>query len=80
MEPGDQKIVVQESELAAAAWHPLEEAAQMPIFCGGTFSSIFTVCRAYTEAQYCGFGAEQLVNSYNKKAEVVMHGYNESSP
>lgn len=70
----DQDIVIQESELAAGTWMPIEEAAAMPIFASGSFKSVFDACKAYADGAYQGFAANKLINSFNNRKEVLMHG------
>lgn len=74
MEPENQQLVVQESELAAAAWHPLEEVAALPIFQTGTFKTVFDACMAYARQEYSGFTAAKMPNDFNSRLDFVMHG------
>ena len=66
--------MLQQSELAAADWHPLEQAAELPIFTSGKmFSTIFSRCKAYADGEGgVGLHAAKLANGFNPKHDLLL--------
>ena len=69
---GDDQITVQESELEAAAWFPLQEAADLPIFRGGVLKSMMDTCLAYHAGKFAGFKAEVTQDLFSKRKDLVI--------
>ena len=78
--PGEQRIVLQETELAGAGWHALDNAEHFPIFQSGPMlKSIFACCRAYAAGSYPGLKAHKLLNGFNPNVDLLIHDCNNIS-
>lgn len=68
-----EEIKRQESELEAASWIPLSEAAEMPIFKAGSFKVIMDTCLGYAQGSLSGLNADALLNDFTKRKELIMY-------
>lgn len=79
--PGQQKIELQETELAAADWHDMATAEQFPIFQSGPMlKSMFACCKAYAAGSYGGMTAHKLLNGFNPNIDLLINGCNDLKP
>ena len=71
----NQRIVIQEEELVAAQWMPLEEYANYPFTTSKPlFKKIVDQCVAWTENRYSGMGGYKLDSGFADRHDLLLFG------
>lgn len=74
-EPGQTELVMQEDELEAVAWMPLEEYAAVPFQSSRPIlRQILDCCVAYAKGEYLGMTGMKLENGFNDRRDLLIHG------
>ncbi len=74
-EPGQTELVMQEDELEAVAWMPLEEYAAVPFQSSRPIlRQILDCCMAYAKGEYKGMTGMKLENGFNDRRDLLIHG------
>lgn len=75
-EPGQEKLTVQEDELEAAAWMPLEEYSQIPFQRSKTIlRQILDCCLAYAGGNYSGMRGIKLGDVSGGRSDLLVHAH-----
>lgn len=70
----DHAITIQEQELVAAAWKPLEDMANNPhIMPGSHMDHMYGLCIEHAKGTYAGMGWQALPMGFNRDADVVTY-------
>jgi hypothetical protein len=73
--PGQRELVMQEDELAAVAWMPLEEYAAEPFQTSRPiWRQLVDCCVAYAKGEYSGMTGVKLGNGFNDRMDLLIHG------
>lgn len=74
-EPGQRELVMQEDELDAVAWMPLEEYAANPHHAARPLWRQMTqACVAYARGEYRGMAGIKLENGFNGRSDLLVMG------
>ncbi|BDA41663.1 Nudix hydrolase 2 [Coccomyxa sp. Obi] len=74
-EPGQTELVMQEDELEAVAWMPLEDYAAVPFQSSKPIlRQILDCCVAYAKGDYLGMTGMKLENGFNDRRDLLIHG------
>lgn len=66
---------MQEDELEAVAWMPLEEYAAVPFQSSRPIlRQILDCCIAYAKGEYLGMTGMKLENGFNDRRDLLIHG------
>ncbi len=74
-EPGQEQLTIQEDELEAAAWMPLEEfEANSFMRSRPLWSKVLSLCTAWADGSYSGLPAHKLDNGFNGRDDLLIYG------
>ncbi|XP_030533791.1 nudix hydrolase 8-like [Rhodamnia argentea] len=74
LKPLSTQIVVDDLEIEAAKWMPLEEFVKQPLIQGDSmFKKIIDICIARLGQRYCGLSAQQVISKFDGKQSSLYY-------
>ncbi|XP_034698088.1 nudix hydrolase 8 isoform X1 [Vitis riparia] len=79
LRPLSTQIAVDDIEIQAAKWMPLDEFVEQPLIQGDCmFKKIIDICIARLGKRYCGLSAQQLVSKFDGKLSSLYYNVTEA--